>query len=118
MNRRGYGFPALMVKICFDDRCVWRDCCDSRHMARKWGAARSRLISHRLQQLEAMASILDLTFLPLDARNVGSKIEVSVDDELVLLLDPKPDPGPSGDDEATITVVVKSVDLPAQKVTR
>jgi hypothetical protein len=62
-----------------------------------------------------MTTVADLDFLPLDSRRVGESIEVSVDDELVIVLDPTP--APSRDDFATI-LIVSALELRATKVTR
>jgi hypothetical protein len=76
-----------MVVLRFNDESVWRDCCDPAHMRRRWGAARTRQISHRLQQIDAMTSLADLDFLPLDCRTVDGRVEVDVDEDLVLVLE-------------------------------
>lgn len=100
-----------MVVLRFNDENVWRCCCDRAHMRRQWGPARTRQISHRLQQLEAMASVADLSFLPLESRTVGNQIEVDVDDELVLVLDTStPRQG-----ELMVTVVVRSLTMRVTK---
>lgn len=104
-----------MIVLRFKDEAVRRGCCDLVDMRRRWGESRSRQISHRLQQLEAMTTVADLEFLPLDSRRVGESIVVSVDDELVILLDPMP--APSRDDFATI-LVVSGLELRATQVTR
>jgi hypothetical protein len=91
-----------MVVLRFPDEAVRRDCCDPTHMRHRWGDARSRRISHRLQQLDAMTSIADLAFLPLDSHVVGGVVEVEVDDGLTLLLDVPSTP----DEEGLMTVLV------------
>lgn len=78
-----------MVVLQFNDEKVWLDCCDPAHMRRRWGAVRARQISHRLQQIEAMTSLADLLFLPLDCRTVDGRVEVDVDEDLVLVLEPQ-----------------------------
>ena len=103
-----------MVVLRFNDEKVWRCCCDRAHMRRHWGAARTRQISHRLQQLEAMASVADLSFLPLESRSVGDHIEVDVDDELVLVLDTStPRQG-----ELMVIVAVRSLTMRVTKAAR
>lgn len=103
-----------MVVLRFNDDNVWRDCCDLAQMRRRWGAERTRQISHRLQQLDAMTSLTDLDFLPLDSRTFDSRVEVDVDDELVLVLD-LPKPPRQGDLMAT--VVVRSLMVRSRKAT-
>lgn len=104
-----------MVVLRFSDENVWRDCCDPAHMRRHWGAARTRHISHRLQQLEATTSLSDLDFLPLDCRTVDGHVEVGVDDELVIVLELS-EPPHQGDLMAT--VVVRSLTTRARKAAR
>ena len=97
----------LMAAVRFRDGEVRRDCCDLAHMRRRWGADTARLISHRLQQLEAIASIDDLALLPFDSRRVNGGIEVAVGDGVVLLLEiPQPR---TGEPHAMDTIVVSSV---------
>lgn len=96
-----------MAAVRFRDREVRRDCCDLAHMRKRWGADTARLISHRLQQLEAMTSIDDLAFLPFDSRRVDGRIEVVVGGGAVLLLEvPKPT---TGEPHAMDIIVISSV---------
>lgn len=96
-----------MASIRFRDGEVRRDCCDLAHMRKRWGAETARLISHRLQQLEATASIDDLVFLPFDSRRVDGGIAVVVGGGAVLLLEvPQPR---TGEPHAMDTIVISSV---------
>lgn len=104
-----------MVVLRFTDEKVWRDCCDLAHMRRRWGAEQARQISHRLQQLDAMTSLADLAFLPLESRALDGRVEVAVADELLLVLDP---PKPQRDGELMATVVVRSLMVRSRKAAR
>ena len=96
-----------MAILRFRDSEVRRDCCDLAHMRERWGADTARLISHRLQQLEAMTSLDDLAFLPFDSRTVGGVTEVVVGGGVVLLLEvPQPT---TGEPHAMETIVISSV---------
>ena len=106
LNQLGYGFRSEMVVLQFCDSEVRRDCCDLAHMRSQWGEDRARKISHRLQQLEAMASIDDLSFLPFDSHHVDGAIEVSIDGSLSLLFEL---PQPTGEVPAMHTIVIRSV---------
>lgn len=56
-------------------------------MRRRWGADRARRLSRRLQQLEAMASLDDLRFMPFDSHDrPDGVVEISVDDDLSLFV--------------------------------
>ncbi len=104
-----------MVILRFNDENVWRDCCDASNMLRRWGAERTHQIAHRLQQLDAMTSLTDLEFLPLDSHTLDGRVEVDVDDELALVLDLSTPPR-QGDLMAT--VVVRSLLLRSKNATR
>lgn len=104
-----------MVVLRFSDEKVWRDCCDLAHMRRRWGSTRTRQISHRLQQLDAMTSLADLDFLPLNCQAIDGRVEVDVDDDLVLVLDPSE---PRQPDDLMVTVIVRAVVTRGRKVAR
>lgn len=104
-----------MIVLRFGDETVWRDCCDPAHMRRRWGVARTRQISHRLQQLDAMTSLADLDFLPIDCRTVDGRVEVDVDDDLVLVLDPPEPPQPA---DLMATVIIRALMARATKSAR
>jgi hypothetical protein len=58
-------------------------------MDRRWGRGVSRRISRRLQQLEAMADLSDLGFMPFASfEREDGVIEVAIDDDVVLLVEP------------------------------
>ena len=73
--------------IRFRDDEARRSCCDLGYMRRQFGLDTARQISHRLQQLEAINSIDDLAFLPFGSRVVDDHLEVTVNDNLSLLLE-------------------------------
>ncbi len=75
-------------------------------MHRRFGGHTSRLISHRLQQLEAMVVIEDLEFLPFDSHRVDGGIEVTINDDVSLLLVPQPR---TGELHAMTTIIIHSV---------
>jgi hypothetical protein len=75
-----------MATIHFNNDDVRRSCCDAAVMTTRFGAAVALRISHRLQQLEAIASIEDVAFLPLDHRPVEDGIEVTIVGDLALLI--------------------------------
>lgn len=72
-----------VVRFAGDD--VQRRCCDAAHMRRTLGAAAARVVSRRLQQLQAMRSLGDLDFMPFNSRPLDNgMVEVSVVSDLVL----------------------------------
>lgn len=75
-----------MVVIEFADNEIRRRCCDLDRMRRAYGVTTARKISQRLQQLEAMQSIADLSVLPFDSTQTDGLIHVVVDDSLTMLL--------------------------------
>jgi hypothetical protein len=95
-----------MLDLWFSDESVWRDCCDAVHMRRRWGTEVSRVISRRLQQLEAMTTIDELDFLPFDSRTLGdAAFEVDVTADIVLAIEaPKNRRREDGPINATIIV--------------
>jgi hypothetical protein len=76
-----------VVVVEFANSAIRRDCCDLRRMRQAWGIATARRISQRLQQLEAMHSLSDLSFLPFDWAYTDGAIEVVVDDAVSLLFE-------------------------------
>jgi len=79
----------LVLRFCSTE--IRRRCCDLGHMCRLWGPERARKVSRRLQQLETMATIDDLSFLPVDCDELDDgSIVVGVDDDLVLVIQPEP----------------------------
>ena len=105
----------LMAALQFEDDDVWRDCCDLSRMNRRFGPDVSRLISHRLQQLEAMAKVEDLDVLPFDSSWVDGGVEVTVCPGVSLLLIPQPHNGEGYD---MTTIVVRSIRTTAQSTRR
>lgn len=96
-----------MAVLKFRDDEGRRSCCDLPYMHRRFGEHTSRLISHRLQQLEAMVAIEDLEFLPFDSHRVDGGVEVDVNDDVSLLLEvPQPR---TGEPHAMITIIIHSV---------
>lgn len=76
-----------MVALCFAREADWRACCDAAAMRERWGRDRASRLARRLQQLEAMASLDDLTFMPFDSgRHGDGLIEVAVDEETSLFV--------------------------------
>lgn len=75
-----------MATIEFDNDDVRRFCCDAAAMRARFGDATALRVSQRLQQIEAMASIQDVAFLPYDQRRVDRGLEITVEGDLVLLL--------------------------------
>jgi hypothetical protein len=77
-----------MVVLRFRSEEVRRHLCDLMHMRRLWGPAVARRISHRLQQLEAMTTLADLSFLPFDPYEHDEVvIEVAVTDHLSIFME-------------------------------
>lgn len=81
-----------MVVVEFANSEIRRRCCDLDCMRRAYGAVTARKISQRLQQLEAIQSISDLSFLPFDSSRSDGFIHVAVDDSLTMLLETPPNP--------------------------
>lgn len=68
-----------MLVLRFETEATWRACCDKAVM-RRWGQDLARCISRRLQQLEAMASLDDLAFMPFDSvEHPDGLIEIALD---------------------------------------
>ena len=81
-----------MVALRFRTEAVRRQCCDLSHMQHRWGVEAARCISRRLQQIEAMSTLDDLTFLPFDSNNhADGLIRVMITPELALAIRPTPE---------------------------
>lgn len=78
-----------MIEVRFADESVWRDCCDGGHMLQRWGRELSRVISRRLQQLEAMTTLDDLDFVPVESEQFDDGVVfVTVAADVVLVIEP------------------------------
>ena len=76
-----------MVVLCFETEAVWRACCDKAVARQRWSKDLARCISCRLQQLEAMASLDDLAFMPFHSvEHADGVIEVALDDDMSLFV--------------------------------
>lgn len=94
-----------MAILQFDDAQVHKLCCDPTVMRRRFGPDVSRLISRRLQQLEATTSIADLEFLPFDYRVVEDGVEITITPDLVLVVTSNPDTeGAATMNDTTLTI--------------
>jgi hypothetical protein len=92
-----------VVRFRTDD--IRRACCDLEWMCRRWGPAAARAVSHRLQQLEAMATLADIAFLPFDScEHHGGVFEVAVTDHLALFIEQGSATSQRGAPMNTITV--------------
>lgn len=111
-------FEMPVLTLRFSSDAVWRDCCDAPHMRRRWGPERARRVSRRLQQLEAMASLADLEFMPFDVgEGQGGVVEVAVDEGLALSVQPEND-HPQEDGHMGITIWVTAVGARSEGVVR
>lgn len=103
-----------MLLLRFARESVWRDCSDAAHMHTRWGPKRARLISRRLQQLEAMTALADLDFMPFESHDHGDGVvEVAIDDDLSLFVEyvtkrPQED-GPMNDTLVIFAVGTRSI---------
>jgi len=80
-----------MAVVCFRSDDIRRACCDLEWMRRRWGPDVARSVSRRLQQLEAIATLADLAFLPSDSgEHDGGVFEVAVTDHLALFIEQGP----------------------------
>lgn len=96
-----------MVVLRFSSEDVRRACCDTALMRRLWGHEVARRISRRLQQLEALTTLADLSFLPFDSRkHDGGVIEVAVADRLAIFIKPGQD---TSEGEKMHTIVVSDL---------
>lgn len=95
------------------ERHEHRRLCDSRAaMARRWGTGRASLVEQRLQEMDAVDCLADLDTLPhIDVHSDGLRLQVSVDDGLVLLLRPDDGRNPSGQLAWAAVTIVTVVDL-------
>lgn len=81
-----------MVVLAFADPAVRSQCCDLAHVRRLWGRDAAWRLSHRLQQLEAMASLQDLDFMPFDSHRDGDgTMLITVTPDLALAIRPEPE---------------------------
>lgn len=95
-----------VLSLRFASDAVWRACCDPVEMQSRWGRERSRLISRRLQQLQAMASVGDLQFLPCASReHHDGSIEIALDDHVSLILQRGSRPEEDAMPQTTVTVI-------------
>ena len=81
-----------MVVLRFRRDEVRRACCDLANMRRQWGPVVARRISRRLQQVEAMTTLADLSFLPFESvQHADGVFEVAVTNDLALFIERGPD---------------------------
>lgn len=79
------------MRLRFESEGLRRDCGSSSRARRRWGSDIALRVAMRLQQLEAMASLHDLAFLPFDhTEGPSGRIEVVVDESLVVVVRPGP----------------------------
>jgi len=93
-----------MAALRFRSEAVRRDCCDLARMRSLWGPDIAYLVSHRLQQLEAMNTIEDLAFLPFESEVVDGVGHVEVAGGLWLVLEQGSTTPPGEGDMATIVI--------------
>jgi hypothetical protein len=92
-----------VVRFCNDE--VRRDCSDLAWMRKRWGPIVAHRISRRLQQLEAMTTLTDLSFLPFESfEHAGGVYEVTVSDGLAIFIERGPDTPEGGTLMYTITI--------------
>jgi hypothetical protein len=60
-----------MLELRFKERELRDRCCDMASMTRSWGAEAAERLALRLQQLAAMESVDDVSFLPCDTSKDG-----------------------------------------------
>jgi hypothetical protein len=105
-----------MVALLFRTDAVRRQCCDLAYMRDRWGPDVARRISRRLQQLEAMSTLDDLTFLPFSSHNNGGgRIHVMITPDLALAIEPAPE---ATEREATMRSVTVTHVLVISKAVR
>ena len=94
-----------MAVVRFRSDDIRRACCDLEWMRRRWGSDAARSVSRRMQQLEAIATLADLAFLPFDIReHDGGLFEVAVTDHLSLFIEQGPATSQRGAPMNTITI--------------
>jgi hypothetical protein len=94
-----------MAVVGFRGDDIRRACCDLEWMRRRWGPDAARSVSRRLQQLEAIATLADLAFLPFDScEHDGGVFEVAVTDRLALFIEQGPATSQRGAPMNTITI--------------
>lgn len=94
-----------MVVLRFRSDDARRACCDLPYMRKTWGPGAARVISRRLQQLEAMTTLADLSYLPFDSReDRGGTIEVAITGHLALFIEAGPETSEEGAPMSTITI--------------
>jgi hypothetical protein len=95
-----------MVVLRFRSDEVKRSCCNLASMHKLWGPVAAGRISHRLQQLEAMETLSDLNFLPLDwAEHDNGQFEIEISDHLSLFVERGPETSQGEAPMYTVTVV-------------
>ncbi len=94
-----------VVVLRFRSDDARRACCDLAYMRQMWGPGAARLLSRRLQQLEAMTTLADLSHLPFDFReHRGGVIEVAITGHLALFIEPGPQKSQEGASMSTIMI--------------
>jgi hypothetical protein len=95
----------LVVVLRFRSDDAQRACCDLAYMRKTWGPDAARVISRRLQQLEAMTTLADLSYLPFDSREYrGRVIEVAITGHLALFIEAGPETSGEGAPMTIITI--------------
>lgn len=103
-----------MVVLRFRSDRMRHSCTDLARMRTLWGPAVARQISRRLQQVEAMATLADLKFLPFDSHeHDGGVVEVAVTDRLSIFIERGPDM--SEGDTLMYTIIVIDLRAPSTK---
>ena len=68
-----------MLELRFKTRELRDRCCDTASMTRSWGAEAAEQLALRLQQLAAMTSVNDVSFLPCDTSiNGEGRLHITV----------------------------------------
>ncbi len=76
-----------MLELRFKTRELRDRCCDTATMTRSWGTDAAERLTLRLQQLAAMASVNDVSFLPCDTSiNGEGRLHIAVADGLAIVV--------------------------------
>jgi len=77
-----------MAVVRFETPRLWRCCCDAAGMERAWDESCRRVVSRRIQQLQAMHSLAELEVMPFPAKKLSSgQTAVMVTDERFFLIE-------------------------------
>jgi hypothetical protein len=103
-----------MLELRFKTELLGERCCVHEQMVARWGEAGAERVGLRLQQLAAMTSIADISFLPCESStDADGRIHVAVDDTISVVVSERHSESAGPDSFAQILVIENVVESEA-----